>query len=213
MDILVKVVYNQVNILVKKWRYKMDKNYGLKYTDKFNIIKDLYDTMIRLINEVYTENKQLKVENKQLKEGFRKQENKKWRPKGGEYYYYLGDCGYIYEAIASFSESDIRKYRIRHGNCFKTREEAEQYRENLNIKAELKALADELNGGEVIVWTNSKQKKYYIFYNHTANILETCADIVCQNQSSIYCLDKNFLNEAINQIGEQRLIDLIKSGV
>lgn len=188
----------------------MDKNYGL-HTDKHNVIKDLCDTMIRLIDEVYTENDQLKEENKQLKEGFKKQENKKWRPKGREYYYYLGDCGYIYEAVATFDESDIREYRIRHGNCFKTREEAEQYRENLNTKAKLKALAEELNGNEIIDWKNNNQFKYFIMYDCLLDYIYQSATDILRSQGTIYCLDSDFMEKAVQSIGEQRLIDLIKS--
>ena len=96
------------------------------------------------------------------------------------------------------------------GNCFKTRHEAEEHLENLKTKAELRALAEELNGDEVIDWNDGEQWKYCIFYTSRIASDERCT---CQSQGAIYCLDPDFLDKAIKRIGEERLIKMIKSGV
>lgn len=133
---------------------------------------------------------------------------KRWKPACGEEYYFIG----LFGSVCNFSWNNGHEdnYLYSQGNCFKTRHEAEEHLENLKTKAELRALAEELNGDEVIDWNDGEQWKYCIFYTSRIASDERCT---CQSQGAIYCLDPDFLDKAIKRIGEERLIKMIKSGV
>lgn len=132
---------------------------------------------------------------------------KRWKPDCGEEYY-VGLFGSVCKLKWNNCPED--NYLYSQGNCFKTRHEAEEHLENLKTKAELRALAEELNGDEVIDWNDGEQWKYCIFYTSRIASDERCT---CQSQGAIYCLDPDFLDKAIKRIGEERLIKMIKSGV
>ena len=131
--------------------------------------------------------------------------------KYGECYYIIGDNGSIYSIEWLNSAADL--FRFKTGNCFKTEQEAEEYKENLLTKQALKDLALELNNGVEIDWEGYKQEKYYIYYlNYKEKCLNQYYSYTVQ-QACINCLDENFLTIAKDRIGEEKLIKLIKSGV
>jgi hypothetical protein len=146
---------------------------------------------------------------KQIEE-LKENEKKKWQPLLGEYYSYIDSKGKA--LIAMRQNNGVTEWRICQGNCFESLEQAEQYRENLNTKSLLRALADELNGDEVIDWKENLPK-YCLYYNQELGEVYTTRNSANRTQGVIYCLDRNFGEKAIQRIGEQRLIDLIKSGV
>lgn len=133
------------------------------------------------------------------------------RPKIGEIYYFLGDNGYIYNTEWEDFKEDL--FRFNTDNCFKTEQEAKDYKENLLTKQQLKDLALELNNGVEIDWVNETQKKYCFVYSHNKNKLDYTPNEAWQELGHIYSLDYKFLEIAKDRIGEEKLIKLIKSGV
>ena len=91
-------------------------------------------------------------------------------------------------------------------NYFKTREEAEEYKEVFNTYYDLMDLAEELNNGEKIDWSNDKQKKFYICFK--GNKLVQGYTYSIKEIGEICCLDENFKEKAIEKIGEDKLIKL-----
>lgn len=167
-----------------------------------------------------TELEKLKQQLNQLQEkinNLEKQDKKrKWQPAFEDVYFYVSSEGDIYTEKWCMTLDDT--FRISSGNCFKTLEEAEKHLENIKTKAELRQLADELNGEEVIDWKNENQQKFNLCYNY--GTMDTDIAGLWQerrysnrSQGTIYCLDENFLKFAIQRIGEQRLINMIKAGV
>ncbi|MCD7740340.1 MAG: hypothetical protein LUH11_03220 [Candidatus Gastranaerophilales bacterium] len=135
-----------------------------------------------------------------------------WQPKKGDCYYYIDDCGKA--AFDKWHNDYIDRFRYAQNNSYRTIKEAGEYLNNLNIKGELRLLAEELNNGEVIDWDDWMQPKYYIGYqSFPDNILSIFYVLTIKCQSVIYCLNENFLDEAKKRIGEDRLIKMIKSGV
>ena len=140
-------------------------------------------------------------------------ENKKGgrqMPEDGEEYFFVDSFGEIYHNYWCDDYRDL--FRFNTGNCFKTEQEAEEYKENLLTKQALKDLALELNSGVEIDWKSGKQDKHYLYLDYQTNALNTYW-VRSGQDNNIYCLDPAFLIIAKDRIGEEKLIKLIKSGV
>ncbi len=134
----------------------------------------------------------------------------RWRIRG-EDYFYLNYEGVSYSVTNTNSYAD--NWRFNTGNYFKTRQEAEDYKENLITKQKLKDLALRLNKGVKMDWDDISQSKFFIFFNTISEKLEYALTSTKQDVGNVYCLKINFLDIAIKEIGEDKLIKLIESGV
>lgn len=146
------------------------------------------------------------IENNKSKKGARQ------KPEIGESYWCLADYGDIRCILWKGDPIDL--FHFTTGNCFKTYEEAQDYKENLLTKQALKDLALELNNGVEVNWQNLSQSKFYIYLNFDCKRILNSDDTTCYKElGSVHCLDENFLTIAKQRIGEEKLIKLIKSGV
>lgn len=119
----------------------------------------------------------------------------------------LDDAGYNLEMNTAMDDFN---YKTR--NYFKTKEEAEEYREKLKTYYDLMDLADELNGDRKIDWNDKEQEKYYIYYNTRDKSIDTINTYFFKGLGQIYCLDENFLDIALERIDKDRLEKLFKEG-
>lgn len=133
------------------------------------------------------------------------------KPKKDENYFFLGGDGGIYPETYLGDGIDLFRFNI--GNCFKTEQEAEEYKENLLTKQQLKDLALELNNGVEIDWSDDNQLKFYIYSGRFQQDLDQDNNIGCPDVGQVYCIDESFLDVAKERIGEEKLIKLIKSGI
>ena len=136
--------------------------------------------------------------------------NKRWRAKIIEDYYYIDSFGHIYKEIEENEKRDDFRYKTR--NYFKTKEQAQEHLDNINTYYDLMDLAEELNNGERIDWNNERQK-YYIYYFAVGEELRCHGTSVYKDLGQIYCLNKNFLDIALEKIGKDRLEKLFKGGI
>lgn len=83
-------------------------------------------------------------------------ENKRWRGKLGETYWFLSDNGSLY--FKTEDNNKIDNYRYRVGNYFKTIEEARTYKKYLLAR---QTILDDAEGGEYFLGEN----KWYAFYS------------------------------------------------
>lgn len=133
----------------------------------------------------------------------------RWKPKRRDEYFYLDSNGFVQISAWTKHEFDFQRFDL--GNCFKTEQEAEEYKENLLTKQALKDLALELNDGVEICWKDENQPKFYINYYSLSKALSQDFSKTIQG-TDIVCLNENFLAIAKDRIGEEKLIKLIKSG-
>ena len=126
----------------------------------------------------------------------------------GEYYFYIDSCGDIDKIHDAFDYIDNHRYKT--GNYFKTEEEAEEYIEKIKIYMKLKRLSERLNNGKKIDWNDRDQYKYYILYNYYSDCIDVDDTYIYQKQGTIYCLNEDFKDIAIKEIGEERLLKLFK---
>ena len=70
-----------------------------------------------------------------------------------------------------------------------------------------------LNKGQEIEWDNGNQNKYFIFFNHEINNLRLGYEQSWHPIIQVYCLNENFLNVALEEIGEKKLKQLLEWGI
>lgn len=130
-----------------------------------------------------------------------KEYSERWKPNSCDAYYYIDAFGNVLSQIETGHYSDSAFWKSY--NCFKTREQAELEAEKILVRRMLEDIARRLNKGKKIDWNNSKQPKYCIelyFNNIVTNFYYGH-----KTQGTVYCLDENFKDVAIQEIGEERL--------
>lgn len=124
--------------------------------------------------------------------------SKVWKPQEGDDFYTIYGDGSIY-TLTWFNIADrVKRYEI--GNCFKTEEEAKFALEKLKVITELKRFAMKHNEGE-INWNDNKQYKYILCFDHDEN----CVKWVQYQHAHIYFTSREIAEQAIKEIGEERL--------
>lgn len=131
-------------------------------------------------------------------------EYERWKPKEREPYFFFTSYGAIETTtFNNKNEGDILRYNFY--NCFQTREQAEAEAEKILVRRMLEDISRRLNKGEEIDWGITTQYKYCLIYDHDYQHINQDYNINVIRQGSVYCLDINFRNVAIQEIGEERL--------
>lgn len=130
-------------------------------------------------------------------------EYERWKPEKGKAYYYVTSTLEVWVDINCNARSDIGRFEGY--NCFQTREQAEAEAEKILVRRMLEDIARRLNKGRKIDWFKCYQKKYYLGYSYiNSRITRECRTTMIA-EGAVYCLDENFLDVAIQEIGEERL--------
>lgn len=87
-------------------------------------------------------------------------------------------------------------------------DDSDQYMENLKTEAELLELAKQYP----VDWSDEDQIKRHFIYNYLGGELDWPSESIFRAQGTIY-LTEIGIDKALEQIGEARLIKLIKSGI
>ena len=159
------------------------------------------------------QNAHIKMQEEKIKE-YKKQieelkkEDVVWKPKVNETYYRIYGDGNIIDVFLVDTCTDRNSFEI--GNCFKTKEEAEKVVRHLKTRAKLQRIADRLNNGQEIYWTSGSQPKYFIYYDYNLKKIYLATAYRLKLQGTIYCLDENFKDIAIKEIGKEELTAYLK---
>lgn len=116
---------------------------------------------------------------------------KRWRACQDQVYWAINDkdgAALVFEKCGD----EVDNYHYISGNYFKTKEEAEEYKENFITKQKLTDLALRLNKGIEFDWKDMSQGKYFIYYLYNQGLRYHCATR-SHYVGQIYCLDENFL--------------------
>lgn len=135
---------------------------------------------------------------KQLKE---KESCKKWEPKLGEEYWYIdgyGEC-----SKTTHDEMGIDLYRIYNGNCFKTEEEATEYKNKLDCQAKFRNYIEKHS--KKLDWNNDDQEKWFIYYSYLFEKIDFDTEYICKCQGVIYASSQKILKKAIKELGEENI--------
>lgn len=130
-------------------------------------------------------------------------EYERWKPVTNQLYWYVnsrGKCDCSHFCLTDIYDTD----RCENFNCFQTREQAEVEAEKILVRRQLEDIARKLNKDEEICWEN-EEIKYYLAYQHNTEDIGLWSTYTDQIQGVVYCLSEDFLDVAIQEIGEERL--------
>ena len=137
-----------------------------------------------------------------MEEALKECEYKRWKPELNEEYWVVNNWGMAHNEIWTGCNTDQKRYNFY--NCFKTREQAEQEAEKILVRRMLEDIARRLNRDK-FDWNDIHQCKYYFYLWNGEELGQNTARNRL-SQGTIYCLDQDFLNVAIEEIGKERLI-------
>ena len=90
-------------------------------------------------------------------------EYERWRPKEGKTYFYIISTGGVGQDLWNRPFALDEEQRYNFYNCFQTREQAEAEAEKILVRRQLEDIARRLNRGRKIDWSDTNQRKYYIY--------------------------------------------------
>lgn len=135
------------------------------------------------------------------------EENERWKPKEGEKFFFID--AWTRACYKNYKETDRCCYEYYSTyNCFKTEKEAEEEAEKISIRRMLEDIARRLNKSKEIDWNNFAQDKYFLGIDYNKYLAMGVGLSCCNNirtQGTVYCLNRNFKDVAIQEIGEERL--------
>ena len=91
---------------------------------------------------------------------------KPFSPKEEDEYFYVDIWGGVLSGTY-YSDGNINEWQVKSGNCFRTKEEAEYYRDWLIARKRIMDSSDSESA-----WENPKQEKWVIYYDHANKCLE-----------------------------------------
>ena len=132
-----------------------------------------------------------------------KPENKRWRAENGNTYWTLHNEGSL-EFIKERNDTiDDKTHKL--GNYFKTKEEAELYRKKLVITQKVKDIAIRLGEPTEDDWKDPDVEKFYFAFDCQFGDFALHLTRQYKTFGNIYCLDTDFLEVCLEEIGEEDL--------
>ena len=125
----------------------------------------------------------------------------RWKPKIDDIFYSISGYGEVKRSYFCNDQSCRMLYEA--FNCFKTYEQAKAEAEKILVRRKLEDIARRLNKGKKINWNDCNQSKYFIYFGENLICISSCCRY--KHQGTTYCLNQDFLDVAIQEIGEERL--------
>lgn len=143
------------------------------------------DKIIKELQEKLAEAEKIKVD-------------KCWKPKYNEEVWYLCSDGSVVNGLF-YAISKMDNWCCLTGNCFKTKEEAEEHKKQIEYTARYKNYIEEHS--EPLDWNSEEQKKYYVLWQLDYGIT---VDYTWVNkfQGVIYASSEQIIEDAIKEIGD-----------
>lgn len=130
-----------------------------------------------------------------------KVEDKVWKPKEEERYWYV--TSYVSVDWEWWHNENYDIFNYEQGNCFKTREEAEEHLKKLTIQGKFKTYVREHS--DELDWKNSQQEKWYLDYDKKIDEIECESIIYFKKQGTTYASSEQILKDAIEYIGGEEV--------
>ena len=130
---------------------------------------------------------------------------KRWRAAPSGKYFYASGTGSIFVDKDDYTEADDDRHD--RGIYFRTEEEVELYDKKRLITQKVKDIAMRLEEPTEDDWKNDGEiSKYYLGYDYSLNIVDRLVtDSTFRCQGIIYCLDYDFVDICLKEIGVEDL--------
>lgn len=138
-----------------------------------------------------------------MEKTLKEHEYERWKPKELSPYFYVDSCMKI-EQSNFYNDTYIHYERYNTYSIFRTRKQAKAEVEKILVRRMLEDIARRLNKGRKIDWESESPRKYYLCIDR-CNYIYSNVCYSTKYQGTVYCLDKNFRDIAIQKIGEERL--------
>lgn len=141
---------------------------------------------------------------KELREKLAEAENievdksKCWKPEHGEEYWCVSNGGEV--CWLDWCNDVYCNWNYLTDNCFKTKEEAEEYKKQIEYTARYKNYIEEHS--EPLDWHNYNQSKYYAEINCDFDVINVDSCCYLKSQGTIYASSEQIIRGAIKEIGE-----------
>lgn len=136
-----------------------------------------------------------KLEAKETKIQKRQEKLKPWKPEVGEKYFVAVEDG---ADVVQYCEDSIDEFNIRFGNCFRTKERAEQVARKIRLLLRLEQLHDMLCPDYVPDYEDDDEVKYHVYFNH----LQGKYNISCSTSRENPCMVAFDTKENIEKAAE-----------
>ncbi len=123
---------------------------------------------------------------------------KRWKPEENDIYWTAYDNGICGDS--TWENDKVDKWRYLIGNCFKTFEEAEEYKKQIEYTARYKNYIEEHS--EPINWKDFEQEKYFAEFNCEFDKIDVDSCCYLKSQGTICASSEQIIWDAINEIGE-----------
>ena len=154
-------------------------------------------------NYIVINGKKAELTEEQLKQlGIEVGKDKRERVKVGDRFFFVDRSNCIDSRFDN--RFALSSYYYDTHNYFKTKEEAEEYAEVLEIKRQLMKFADEHN--DKIDWKDINQFGYVIYWNPCLNDIKICKNGFKMAPEIIYFSSVDIAQQAIDTIGKENII-------
>ena len=130
-----------------------------------------------------------------------KSTNKRWRGRCGQNYYYVAHDTSVQCKTDYYIPVDNFRYDTH--NYFQTEDEAQKYAKVLETERQLKKFADEHN--DVIDWSNINQHKWNLCYYYSRYEVSPIRCCGIKEAKVIYFSSKEIAEQAIDEIGTDKI--------
>lgn len=133
----------------------------------------------------------------------KQEELKPWKPEVGEKYFVAVEDG---ADVVQYCEDSIDEFNIRFGNCFRTKERAEQVARKMRLLLRLEQLHDMLCPDYEPDYEDDDEVKFYVYFGHSQGRYDISRSISWENPCMVaFDAEKNaqkaaeILNEELEE--------------
>lgn len=130
-----------------------------------------------------------------------KVEDKVWKPDEEEKYWFVNSNGCV--DWVWWHNEDYYIFDYEQGNCFKTKEEAEEHLKKLTIQGKFKTYVREHS--DELDWDDGSQPKFYIYYGFDCCKINRTYILAAKRQGTTHASSEQILRDAIEYIGGEEV--------
>lgn len=125
----------------------------------------------------------------------------RWKPENDNIYWHITTGGNF--RCWEWENDDIDEFRYLTQNCFKTEEEAEEHKKEIETYFKFKNYVEKHS--EPLNWNDDSQTKFFIYFNYNAQSVRFSDSYFCRKQGTIYASSEQILKDAIDYIGGEEV--------